>query len=370
MKLIATLGATSVDKDHIYIINGKKYNAKISPLALKEHFKIEDKDVYIIGTKQTKERLGDIIGDFNFVEINEDSLENVFETAVKFIEKGDVVDLTQGYRSFPFGVFLALNFSKIMDKDPYDVYYAQIQNITCNYRTDICSHKFVSLKKYLEIGDLAREINSFVTSWYVVEYEIDNFESFKKLLDKLSKKLLSNDLDVLGDTDNLKKEIISLEKTYVYLRHHLGLLMNEIKGIEENLKLKEDYKKFYSMANMYFKKGLMLQTLTMLFEAVNAYLAETVPDNFYCYKNDRKYLKTSKNKYAFRNCVKNKLRKEKACEKWFFRNLKNCKEFRKNFRRIDEMRNDSAHAFINGNTLENFYNEINDLLNFFRKYLQ
>jgi len=370
MKLIATLGATSVDKDHIYIINDKKHHAKISPLALKEHFKIKDEDVYIIGTKQTKERLGDIISKFNFVEINEDSLENVFETAVKYIEKDDIVDLTQGYRSFPFGVFLALNFSKIMDKDPYDVYYAQIQNITCNYRNEICSHKFVSLKKYLEIGDLAREINSFVTSWYVVEYDIDNFETIKSLLNALSKKLLSNDLNVVSDIEKLENEISKIKIKYPFLNEHLNLLINETERIKSALIIKNDYKKFYSMAQMYFKKGLMLQTLTMLFEALNAYLAEIVPDNFYCYKNNIKYYKTSKNRYAFRNCVKNKLRKEKSCEEWFFRNLKNCKEFRKNFRRIDEMRNDSAHAFINGNTLENFHKEIESLLNFFAKYLQ
>lgn len=370
MRLIATLGATTVTKEHLYEIDSKIYSVKISPIALKQHFGIRNEDVYIIGTKQTKEKLGFIIEDFNFIEINEDSLESVFETAVKYIRKGDIVDLTQGYRSFPFGVFLALNYSKIMNKDPKDVYYAQIQNITCNYRNDVCSHKFVSLKKYLEIGDLAREINSFVTSWYVVDYDIDNFESFKKLLENLSKKLLSNDLDVLGDIKELKKEITALEKRYLYLNQHLKLLSDEIQSIQNSLLIRQDYRKFYSMAQMYFKKGLMLQTLTLLFESLNAYLAEIVPDDFYCEKNKRKYYKNSKNKYAFRNCVKNLLRDQNACQMRIFRNLKNCREFRNKFRKIDEMRNDSAHAFINGKTLDNYYNEINLLLKFFGEYLQ
>jgi hypothetical protein len=370
MKLIATLGATPVGHEHVYVVDNQTYKAKISPLALKEHFNIEDENVYIIGTKKTKEVLGDLIETFNFVEINENSLENVFETAVKYLEKGDVVDLTQGFRSIPFGMFLALNFSKVMDKDPYDVYYAQMQKSDCNYRVEVCFHNFISLKKYLEIGDLAREINSFVTSWYVTDYDIDNFKNITLLLNAISKKLLSNDLDVLKDIENIKKEISKIKNVYSYLEEHLNLLLREIDAIKTLLLINEDYRKFYKMAKKYFEKGLMLQTLTMLFESINAYLAEIVPNDYYCIKNDRKYYKNSKNKYAFRNCVKNQLRHKYSCQKWYFKKLKNCNEFRDKFMQIDEMRNGSAHAFINGKTLDNYYKEIKALLEFFGKYMQ
>jgi len=370
MRLFATLGATRVGKEHLYEIESKTYSVKISLLALKEHFGISDKDVYIIGTQRTKEVLGDVIEGFNFIQINEDSLENVFETAVKYIQKDDIVDLTQGFRSFPFGVFLALNFSKLLKKDPYDVFYAQVMDIGCDYRNETCKHKFVSLKKYLEIGDLAREINGFVSSWYVAPNEIDNFSLIHENLCTLSKKLLSNNIDVLKELSLIQNEISKLKKEFGFLSGHLDLLYSEASGIYAALKNGREYMKFYEMAKLYYSKGLLLQTLTMLFEAISAYLADIVPHNFSCRKHDVEYTKRSKNRYAFRNCVKNTLRSEKGCERWWFKTLRNCKEFRENLLKIDEMRNDSAHAFINKKALENFHSEIGELIGFFGEYMK
>jgi hypothetical protein len=255
-----------------------------------------------------------------------------------------------------------------MNKDPKDVYYAQIQNITCNYRNDVCSHKFVSLKKYLEIGDLAREINSFVNSWYVLEYEIENFKKISDPLNLLSKKLLSNDLDVLDEIRNIENEIKNIKQDFGFLENHFALLDAELNKIKISLLKDKDYIRLYEMAKLYFGKKLMLQTLTMLFEAMSAYVAETVPDDYYCIKNEKKYFKNSKNRYSFRNCVKNMLRKKDSCDRWFFRKLENCKDFRDKLRKMDEIRNDSAHVFINGKKLENYYNEIEDIIEFFGKY--
>jgi hypothetical protein len=148
------------------------------------------------------------------------------------------------------------------------------------------------------------------------------------------------------------------------LHSHLEKLKEEILKIQDALNSKESLK-MYKFSKLCFEKNLLLQSLTLLFEAVSAYLEEIVNDKYVC-KNKKGEFDKNSNKYQFRNCLKSKLigrREFSSCPKEWKRLLgRNCEKFRKNFIRIDEMRNDSAHVFINGSKLKEFKDEIKSLI--------
>ena len=166
------------------------------------------------------------------------------------------------------------------------------------------------------------------------------------------------------------KEIYRLfqKEKYAYLYSHLEKLKEEILKIQDALNSKESLK-MYKFSKLFFEKNLLLQSLTLLFEAVSAYLEEIVGD-YRCNKKDKIYTKES-NKYNFRNCLKSDLigyRKFEHCKNFWSNKIKKCNKFRKNFIKIDEMRNDSAHVFINGSKLKEFKEEIKSLIEFFEGY--
>ena len=365
MKLIATLGATKVTNKHIYKIENYEYSEYFSFLALQKHYNISNEKVYILGTKKTKETLGNYIQNFNFIKLQDNNLEEIFQKSVELVDDEDILDLTQSFRLLSFGVFLGVNFLNKKLK----VFYAQLQKSDCKYSSEECKHNFIPLDKYLQIGSLAREINTFVSSWYVIENEIENFFVIHNKLNIISKKLLVNDVDIKEDLLSAKKNIKILKKDkFVYLNTHLDILDKELTKIELALLNPKDSIKFFRMSELYFQKNLLLQTLTMLFEAISAYLGDIVPKNYKCKKYD-KFLTLQDGKYKFRNCVKNSLRFPKSCKKWWFKNLKDCEKFRENLLKIDIMRNNSAHAFIQGKALEDYKNEIKNLLLFFKGYI-
>jgi len=365
MRLIATLGATPVKNKHIYKQEDIEYSEYFSFLALKKYYNISDENVYVLGTEKTKKELGEYIKNFNFIQLKDNNLEEIFQKSAELVEDGDILDLTQSFRLLSFGVFLGVNFLHKKVK----IFYAQLQKSDCSYKDEICKHNFILLDKYLQIASLAKEINTFVNSWYVIENEIENFSIIHDKLTTISKRLLVNDLDIKEDILSAKKIIEKLKKDkFVYLNTHLDILYKEIIKIELALINPKDSIKFFRMSELYFEKNLLLQTLTMLFEAISAYLGDIVPKDYKCKKND-KFLTIKSGKYKFRNCIKNSLRSKNGCNFWWFKNLKNCEKFRDNLLKIDVMRNNSAHAFIQGKGLEDYKNEIQNLILFFKEYI-
>jgi hypothetical protein len=373
MKLIATLGTTPANYTHEYFIDEIPYRSKFSFLALKAHFNIKDEDVIIIGTEATRKKQKDYIKNFNFIEVNADDFDDVFAKAIKSFENDAILDLTQAFKSIGYGSLLSYIFSKSIGKKVKDIYYAQVQN-NCNAGKEECVFKFQSIKRYEDIVDLVREINTFLHSWYVINQEKEEeFKIIHNNLLKISQNLLVNNLDIRVYIDRLLKEINRLleEEKYAYLHSHLEKLKEEILKIQDALNSKESLK-MYNFNKLCFEKNLLLQSLTLLFEAVSAYLEELVDDEYKCNKNKKQYTKKS-NKYKFRNCLKSDLigyRKYKYCKDFWSNKIKNCDKFRKNFIRIDEMRNDSAHVFINGSKLREFRDEIRSLIEFFDNYIK
>ena len=374
MRLLVTLGATKPKPKHIYYINGKKFeNKRFSFEALKDYYNIEDKDVIIFGTDKTKEILEEEgLLNYSFKEVESGNLEGVIESFVNEIQKDDILDLTQSFRSISFGALISYSFSKNLGKNVKNIYYAQVRDGK-NPARESTENDFISLKKYEDIVDLFREINLFLDSWYVVPDEKDETKIIHNNLKVISERLLVNNLEIDNEIKNILNEIERLNKKYPFLKVHLSKLQEELKKLESILSFKESLRLF-KMSNKYFEKNLLLQSLTMLFEASLAYLDEKTENNFVCRKGNQEYTKCS-DKYKFRNCLKSNLssvRRNKPIKSFLkkFIAIKNLEEFARHLMKIDELRNDSAHAFINTKKLQDFKQDIKGELEFFRNIIK
>ncbi len=59
MRLIATMGASGIDKKHKYIIDNKVYESELSFMALAKAYNIED--IIVIGTSKSEEKITSIL---------------------------------------------------------------------------------------------------------------------------------------------------------------------------------------------------------------------------------------------------------------------------------------------------------------------
>jgi len=388
MKLIATLGTTKPKNLHTYYIENKKYEKPFSFLALKDYFNIDDNDVIIIGTKDTKEEQEKYIKNFQFVEVNADNFREVFEKTINSIENDSIVDLTQSFKSLGYGALLSYFYSKSIGKKVKDIFYAQVQE-NCNPGVQNCTFVFQSLKEYEEIVELVREINVFLDSWYVIKQEKEeDFKIIHNNLLEISNKLLLNDLDVLDNIEEINKEIDRLysveeenvggdgntRKTYGFLFNHLNSLQEELNNIKSTLLLSEESKKMFTFAKLFLKKNLLLQSITILFEAIGAYVEEKTENNFKCKKGEKIYTKND-DKYKFRNCIKSKLsvvRYNKQIPNYLRKiiMINDLENFAKHYMLVDELRNNSAHVFINGkvNKHASLKEKLEEEISFFEKY--
>lgn len=127
------------------------------------------------------------------------------------------------------------------------------------------------------------------------------------------------------------------------------------------------------MSEILFDKNMLLQSLTMLFEGVLAYLDEKTNPKFECKKGMEKYTKKS-NKYKFRNCLKSAIYKikYKSIPYIIKKNIliPNIDEFAKHLVKVDKLRNISAHAFIDTKKANLFKEDIKKEIYYFKEKIK
>jgi len=372
MKLIATLGATKPTFKHKYFIEDKMFEVNFSFEALKEFYQISDDKVIIVGTSKTKEELGKYILNYQFQEVSSDDFESIFEIFINLIEEGDIIDLTQSFRSLPIGAFLSYGFSKSLGKELKDIFYAQVRD-NKNPVSESCEFDFISLKRYDNMVELLREINLFLESYQVLKKDLEDMKIIHNNLVSISDKLYSNNLDIKDEINELLKEIERVKEKYNFLNQHLNKLEKEIEKLRLVLNFKESLR-FINMSEILFEKNMLLQSLTMLFEGSLAYLDEKVNRFFICQKGKEKYRK-SDDKYKFRNCLKSKIsivRRGGKISDSVKHNIRinNLEEYAQHVVKIDELRNNAAHAFINSEEAKLFKEDIKKELEYFKNIVR
>ncbi|MDQ1245541.1 MAG: hypothetical protein QG565_1882 [Campylobacterota bacterium] len=361
MKLVATLGNTKSELLHTYIFGSELYKERVSFMAVAKKYAIAEQNITILGTAQTQEYIQRAFPNnhFNMVVVDDTDIDELFNKSVEHIGKNTILDLTQGFRHFPMTLLLGAIFDISKEKNIHEIYYAKTKNPNDNPSTHECSYDFISLFKYIDISNISRIINTFVKTLVVTDYEIkdDEFRELKKELSKLSKKMLSNDYasanriasEIFAKIGTIQtKELIELHKPIQTLKKEIREILF-IKNEKESVTL-------FRFALYMFDKDLLLQSLTLLFEALGAYLDE----NIYFQKCDD----TSRDIYSKRNCLKKEFLYNGA------KKITNAQEFQKNFKKIDILRNKAAHAFTSDKHAGDMKEDMQQYFLFFQNYFK
>ena len=360
MRLVATLGTTEAKYKHRYRIEKNRYDTLFSFEALKKHYQIPDSEIVIIGTRDTKLRQDEHIRRYQFVEVESDSLEHIFEIVTKTLKNGDIVDLTQSFRSISFGAMLSISFAKTLGKNPHDIFYAQTDDPSQNPAKGPCAFTFVSLQKYDEVADLARVINTFVATLFVLDVPINDshFCSLYRDLDQLSRYIFDNNYKkAFFKAKQCKKEINGIREALI-LQEHIQRLEEEIDKIL-HLEKETESETLLEISAYLNSKEITLHAVTALYESMVAFLDEEVDSKECNEKKTRSGKMRQTDTYERRNCLKKESESHSA-------RIPESAQFLHYLREVDKLRNISAHAFTSDTTEENINNKINKVVAFLR----
>lgn len=374
MKLIATMGASGIKHKHRYWIEGKEYQSELSFLALAEAFNITD--IIVIGTEQSKKSIQTILDNHPNIEmvvIESSNVEDVFQKSLEYISNDTFLDLTQGYRHYPMLTLLASVFlQSSATKNIKDILYAQIIDENCQAYKEVCSYRFTSLIKYLDIANMARIINTFKNTLLTLDFDVKSAE-FKTLqcsLEELTQELFSNNFtQSRKKAQKIEKQIdkILKDKYLDIIKDHLNNLKKEMQTIQE-LTSETESENLLNVSEYFLGKDILLHSVTLLYESMVAFLDENVNNhkcNILINKNGEE---VQANIFQRRNCLKLNMGNCKNLQ--YRKNISKCKEFSKLLRKIDGFRNNSAHAHTTGTYKEDLKDELVEAINFLKPIIK
>ena len=368
MRLIATMGANQLNHKHKYIVNKKEYLSEVSFMALAEAYNIEK--IIVIGTKKSQESIQSILeqnSNIDMVIIESDNVEDVFKESLEHIGKDTILDLTQGFRHYPMLTLLASVFlQNSASKNIKNIFYAQIEDESCLPYKESCCYRFTSLIKYLDIANMSRIINTFTKTLLTLDYEVNNkeFNQIKIGLNDVTKELFSNNFhsskEKAKEIEKIVNKILE-EKSLEIIEEHLFHLKNELQKIQNLIRIK-DSKTLLNVSKYFRKKGILLHSITLLYESMVAFLDEKINNNQCNTYEDKHGNRKEADTYNRRNCLKLKMGN---CNYYLYRkNIPKCQEYSNLLKKIDKLRNTSAHAHTTGTYQEDLKDEIDKAIKF------
>ncbi|MBD3795612.1 MAG: hypothetical protein IE909_13550 [Campylobacterales bacterium] len=367
MRLIATMGASGISQKHVYSVNNKEYQSELSFMALAEAYHITD--IVVIGTEISKNKIQPILDQHSNIEmvvIESDQVEDVFQKSLEYIVQDTILDLTQGYRHYPMLTLLASIFlQNSKTKNVKDIFYAQIEDENCQAYQESCRYRFTSLIKYLDIANMARIINTFKNTLLTLDYDVQysEFRVLRDSLDELTRELFSNNFKQSSKKakkieTNINK--ILKDRDLDIVKEHLNNLKEEMQQIQA-LDSEYESERLLNVSEYFLQKRILLHSVTLLYEAMVAFLDERV-NNYKCNTINRRGEEVPADIFQRRNCLK--LNMGSCKQAYYQNNISQCKEFSSLLRKIDGLRNNSAHAHTTGTYQEDLKHELEKAIKF------
>lgn len=339
----------------------------------------QDRKIVAISTTQSEKIQKDVLifenlshTNIEYKSINEnEDYHSTFATINQVLNDYDkvIIDLSHGFRHFPLLTLIALLVQNIKDTDKIEaILFAQEIEKDKKY-------KIINLIEYLDIATLSYALSSFNQNYTLANKDNLRTENFKNLFETLSKfseAILANSLKSIFENnliDDILKTIKSIEETQTFLKD--ANLLEDVK--KHLLKIKElsnqdDYKKYFDIAKILLKRGYILNSITILNEALPLYLHK---------KFDELYILHTEAKNTSYNTLKSItdfLKTEEPIKKLFVEDKVNNSFYCANYEvfnsiyfiyeELKTIRNDLAHA--NGEkTYENIKNQIKSIFSKF-----
>jgi len=368
MRLIATMGASGIKQKHKYHIDTKIVESELSFLAIAEAKNI--KDIVVIGTEKSKESIQPILDknrNIEMVVIESSNVEDVFQKSLEYIIDDTILDLTQGYRHYPMLTLLASIFLQSdKNKNIKDIFYAQIIDENCQAYKESCAYTFTSLIKYLDISNMARVINTFIKTLLTLEYEVHNqeFKTLQSSLEELTRELFSNNFKKSKQkAKNIEQDINKIldNENLNIVKEHLGNLKDELQKIQQ-LTRDSESETLLNVSNYFLEKDILLHSVTLLYEAMVAFLDEKLNIHKCNTVINRRGEEVEASIFQRRNCLK--LNMGNCRDYQYKNNISQCKKFSNLLRKIDGLRNNSAHAHTTGTYQVDLKDELDKAIQF------
>ena len=206
-----------------------------------------------------------------------------------------IIDLSHGFRHIPILATISLISQSLSDTNKIKhIFFAKEIEPKKEY-------EIIDLKEYLELANMSYVLETFnhnYTVSLVSKFKNKNFCNLVSRLSTISNHILSNSLKALNkDVDKILSDIdfILKNEQIETFKGSLEDIQRHIRELQEIGKEKDSIK-FYRMSRILNSKGYLLNAITLLFEAIGYYCAES----FECFGDDIKaHINNFKNSRKF-----------------------------------------------------------------------
>lgn len=331
-KTIAYYECTALDK-----VSGDYHNA--TDFLLQNY---EDR-FYFLGTQKAidfqKELLDYDKRKVEFISIEDNSLDNIFERVYTLIEQAEgekvLLDITHGFRHQFISAIFSATLHKFLKNSQLDIIFAK----------QIVEHEkyeYIYLNEYIDTTQLSLLLTGFIqTLNFVDSLEVEglNTLAFKNF----SQALLANDFKKLQSSYKNLKETLKQAKTKEKFTHlkDLFIQIEETLKVFEGFETKELYEKYMILAQLMFDKNYYLIATIYLFEALRLYCAFSFKRADVLIEKETAYL-TNQRLISFISNYK-KGDYEKRYPTLYEKNKESFEKISLNYDELRQLRNDLTH---------------------------
>ena len=231
-------------------------------------------DFYFLGTsvaiKFQKELLEYDENKVKFIEIKDNSLDDIFEEVFGLISKAKdnekvLLDITHGFRHQPISAIFSATLHKFLNDSSLEIIFAK-------QIVEFKEYEYIYLTEYIDMTQLSLMFTGFIrTLNFVNTVNVENLNTMA--FEKFSKALLSNDFrGIEASYKNLSATLERAKKDKKF--DHLKEIFEQVEKTVEcfnDFGNKEIYEKYMILANLMFEKNYYLLSITYLFEAIRLY---------------------------------------------------------------------------------------------------
>jgi hypothetical protein len=189
-------------------------------------------------------------------------------------------------------------------------------------------------------------------------------------LEQLTKGLFSNNFEESSKrAEKIEKVLVKIleDKDLDIIKEHLVNLKKEIQTIQE-LTSKNESETLLNVSEYFLRKDILLHSVTLLYESMIAFLDERIHFQKCNSVINRRGEEVSANVFQRRNCLKLNMG---DCHNPKYKNtISQCKKFSKLLRKIDGLRNTSAHGHTTGTYQEDLKKELEKAIEFLKPIIK